>query len=138
MKVSRNKIIIWAVAALVVAVVLIEPSTQRGKYSYEIQTISNVCSFDVFPQQNISVSGSSVTIVAPIQTPTPCYDVRGTVNFVGSDIFVNLGIEKKGQTCVECIGTVVAKVTISNLEAGTYNVKVNTPDKSLASEVEIL
>lgn len=137
MKVSYRKLAIWAAIAIVAAVILLQPVTQRGKYVYQIETISNTCTFDVYPQQNATVSGSTLTLVVPIQTPTPCYDVNGTVNFSGSDIFVNLQTEKRGQVCVDCIGEVVGKVTISNLDRGDYSVHVTAPDKSVTQQVKI-
>lgn len=138
MKVSYRKIVLWALAAIVILFVLVQPSFQRGKYVYDIQTISNVCSFDEFPQQNVATSGGDTIIITmPIQTPTPCYTVKGTVNLFGSDMSVNLQTEKNSDTCAQCVGTVVAKVTISNLDKGTYSVQINTPDKQLIVPVKV-
>jgi hypothetical protein len=73
----------------------------------------------------------------PIQTPTPCYEVEGTVSSFGSDIVVDLRTVQKGEVCVECIGVVVAKVTISNLDKGLYTLQVNAPDKAIIETVKI-
>lgn len=137
MKVSFRKAVLWAVVVVVLVVVFIQPSTQRGKYVYDIQTISSKCSFDENPEQDIRAIGKSIVITMPIQTPTPCYEVKGSVDFFGSDIVVNLKTEKKGEVCVECIGVVAAKVTISNLDKGTYNLQVNSPDKSIITTIKI-
>lgn len=131
MKVSFKKTVIWVIAVAVVALVLIQPATQRGKYVYQIDTTSNKCTFDENPEQSIEAGRSSMTITVPIQTPTPCYEVQGDVSFYGSDIVVNLKTVKKGETCAECIGVVAAKVTISNLDRGTYSVQINAPDRAL-------
>ncbi len=137
MKVSFRKAIIWVVALVIVAIVLVQPSTQRAKYVYDIDTVSNVCNFDEFQKQDIRAVRNSIVIVMPIQTPTPCYEVEGTVSSFGSDIVVNLQTKKKGEVCVECIGVVVAKVTISNLDKGTYGLQVNAPDKAIITTIKI-
>lgn len=137
MKVSFKKAVLWLVVAAVLAVVFIQPSTQTGKYVYNIETISNKCSFDENPQQSIRAIGDSIEIVMPIQTPTPCYEVKGNVGFFENDIVVNLETQKVGEVCVQCVGVVVAKVTIANLDPGSYSLQINTPDKSLVTTVRI-
>lgn len=134
MKVSLRKASLWIGAAVVIAVfALMQPTTQSARFSYEVETISNTCTFDEFPGQDISVSGNSIIITLPIQTPTPCYEVKGTVTQSGGRLDVNLETEQVGEFCVECVGTVVGKVMISNLAKGTYDIQINSPDKSLAT-----
>jgi len=131
MKFSFKKVVIWLLAMVVVAVVIVQPGTQSSKYVFQVETISNTCTFDEYQQQDVRTVGDSILIVMPIQTATPCYDAEGTVSFYGNDVTVNLDAVKKGEVCVECVGIVVARVTISNLDSGLYNVQINTPDKSL-------
>ena len=140
MKVSFKKVVIWVVVVVVAAVVLIQPGSQRGKYIYQVETINGICNFDYLPQdqqQDVRVVRNSIVVTMPIQTPTPCYDVEGTVNSVGSDIVVNLQTKQRGETCAECLGIVVARVTISNLEKDTYSVQINTPDKSIITTAKV-
>ena len=137
MRVSFTKAILWVVALVIVAIVLVQPGAQRAKYVYDVQTLSNTCNFDEYDQQDIRAVRDSIVIVMPIQTPTPCYDVEGTVSSFVSDIVVDLQTKKKGEVCVECIGVVVAKVTISNLDKGTYGLQVNAPDKAIITTIKI-
>jgi type 1 fimbria pilin len=127
--------VVVVVAALLIA--SYSASGRNGKLTYQIETIANKCTFDVSPEQEISAAGKTIIVVMPIQTPTPCYEIEGTVSSTGNDIRVDLRTVKKGDVCVECVGVVTARVTISNLADGTYNVQVNTPDKSIISTVNV-
>ncbi len=137
MKISLRKSVLWIAVLVVLAVIFIQPATQRSKYIYDIQTISNKCTFDEYPQQDVRAVGNSIVVTMPIQTPTPCYEVKGDVGFFGSDIVVNLRTEKVGEVCVQCVGIVVAKVSISNLDKGLYGLQVNAPDKAIITTVKI-
>lgn len=138
MKISVKKSLIWVAVAIIAVVIVMQPGNKTEKFVYDIETISQTCNFDVFEGQDVRSVEDSIIITMPIQTPTPCYDVTGTVNFFGSDIVVNLDTKAKDGFCAECIGTVVAKVTLSNLDKGTYDVQLNTPDKHLVfKEVKV-
>ena len=137
MKFSFKKIVIWLLLIVAVAVVLVQPGTQRGKYIFQVETVSNTCTFDEYKQESVESTRDSIVIIEPIQTATPCYDIEGSVNFFGSDIAVNLQAKKKGDTCAECIGIVVAKVTISNLDKGTYDLQISAPDRSILKTVRV-
>lgn len=138
MKVSWAKAGIWIfVAAIIIVFVAIRPATQI-QYAYEIETVSNLCSFDEIPEQDIRAVGNSIVITLPIQTPTPCYEVEGTVTPAGKNsIVVNLETRQVGEVCVQCVGVVTAKVTISDLEKGIYGLQVNSPDKALITKIMI-
>jgi hypothetical protein len=139
MKVSFRKAVIW-VAVVVVVLVLISSLQNLSKgerFTYQIETIANKCTFDVSPVQEINVIENSIVITMPIQTPTPCYDVKGTVSSQGNDIVIDLKTKRVGDICVECVGVVTARVTISNLSDGTYNLQVKTPDKSIIKTVNV-
>jgi hypothetical protein len=137
MKLSPSKLVIWLIAAVVLAVIFIQPGSETGKYVVQVETISNKCTFDENPQQDIRAVGDSIVIIMPIQTPTPCYEVEGVVNFFRNDITVNLQTKKMEGMCAECIGVTVARVTISNLDRGDYTLQINTPDKSIRTNVRV-
>ncbi len=138
MKISVKKSLIWVAVAAIAIVVVMQPGSRTEKFVYDIDTISQTCNFDVFEGQDVKSVEDSIIITMPIQTPTPCYDVTGTVNFFGRDVVVNLETRAKDGFCAECIGTVVARVTLSNLDSGKYDIQVNAPDKHLVfKEVEV-
>lgn len=137
MKLSPAKLVIWLMAAVVLAVIFIQPGSETGKYVVQVETISNKCTFDENPQQDIRAVGDSIVITMPIQTPTPCYEVDGSVSFFRSDITVNLQTRKMDGMCVECVGVTVARVTISNLDSGDYTLQINAPDKSIRTGVKV-
>ncbi|MBI4894793.1 MAG: hypothetical protein HY833_03600 [Candidatus Aenigmarchaeota archaeon] len=138
MKLSPAKMLIWVMAVVVLAVVFIQPGSETGKYVYQVETIDNKCTFDEYQQQDIRAVGDSILIVMPIQTPTPCYEVQGSVDFFRSDITVNLQTKKRAEACTaECVGVTVARVVISNLDSGTYGLQINAPDKSVRTSVKV-
>jgi hypothetical protein len=138
MKLSPAKMLIWVMAVVVLAVVFIQPGSETGKYVYQVETVDNKCNFDEYAQQDIRAVGDSILITMPIQTPTPCYDVQGSVSFFRSDITVNLQTKKKEGVCTaECVGITVARVVISNLDPGTYSLQINAPDKSVRTNVKV-
>lgn len=139
MRVSLTKAVIW-VAAVVVVLVLVSSLQNLGRaerFTYQVETVANKCTFDVSPEQSIEAVGNSIVIVMPIQTATPCYEVEGTVSSQGSDIVVDLTTKKVGDVCAECLGIVTARVTISNLADGTYGLQVKTPDKAIITNVRV-
>ena len=136
MKISYRKIIFWVLVIVVIAVVLVRPGTHI-QYDYRVETISNKCTFDESPEQDNRAVSNSIVIIMPIQTPTPCYEVEGKVSSVGTDLIVDLDVKEKGEVCVECVGITVARVTISNLDKGTYGLQVNTPDKAIITTIMI-
>lgn len=137
MKFSFRKTVLWILAAVVIITIFVQPTFYSGKYNVQVETISNKCSFDENPEQEIRTTGSSIVIIMPIQTATPCYEVEGTMSSYRNDLTVDLKTVRKGEICVECLGTVVARVTISNLNSGEYSLHVNAPDKSITQTVNV-
>lgn len=138
MKISVKKSLIWVAVAAVAILVVMQPGNRTEKFVYDIDTVSQTCNFDVFEGQDVRSVENSIIITMPIQTPTPCYDVTGTVNFFNRNIVVDLDTKARDGFCAECIGTVVARVTLSNLDKGSYDVQVNAPDKHLVfKEVKV-
>lgn len=137
MKISYKKIVLWVAVIAVGVFVLMQPTFLIPEYSYEIKTVKNVCVFDEFPEQSVVVSGRDVVLTVPIATPTPCYEVFGSVASSGKEISVNLDTRKASEVCVECIGTVVAEVVISDIEPGKHTIQITTPDKVLIKEVTV-
>jgi len=137
MRLSPAKLVIWLMAAVVLAVVFVQPGSETGKYITQIETISNKCTFEESPQQDIRVIGDTIVITMPIQTPTRCYEVSGSVSFFRNDITVNLQTRKMDGTCEECVGVTVARVTVSNLDPGDYTLQINAPDKSIRTGVKV-
>lgn len=132
MKFSPRKLVIWVAAAIILAVFFVQPGTQQSKYITQIETVSKVCTFDEYPQQDVRSVGNSIVVTMPVQTPTSCYDVTGTTNFYGNDITVNLKAALTNGTCSsQCVGVIVSRITLSNLDRGDYSVHVNAPDRSL-------
>lgn len=104
--------------------------------NFTIETISSTCLSEQH-DLDMRAEGNSIVITAPIQTPNPCYSVVGDVKINGRDIYVDLSAVSKQDTCIQCIGEVTGKVVIQNLTKGTYNIKINTPDKSKTTVIMI-
>ena len=104
--------------------------------TFTIETVSSTC---MTGEQDLDIRAveNSIVIIAPIQTPNPCYSVTGDVKFSGGDIEVELSTVSKQEICVQCIGEVIGKVVIQNLPKGIYGVKLRTPDKALITTITI-
>ena len=134
MKISWRKASLWIVAGAIAIFAILQPVTHQGQIEYKVETISNTCNFDVFPDQEVRTENGDIVIVMPIQAPNPCHDVTGVATVTGNEIEVNMELVQVGEFCAQCIGTVVGQVTISDLNSGEYKIKINTPDKSLIVE----
>ena len=125
--------------AIAVAILLVIVSlTQSSKHNpaFTIETISSTCMTEM-NDFDIRAEGNSITVIAPIQTPNPCYSVIGDVKFSGRDIDVDLFAVSKQNICIQCTGEVTGKVVIQNLTKGTYDVKVIIPDKTTTKTIII-
>lgn len=123
-----------AVIALIVAIETL--TVQKSIPPFTIETISSTCMTGEH-DLDIRAEGSSIVIIAPIQTANPCYSVVGDVRFSGRDIEVDLSAVSKQGICIQCIGEVTGKVVIQNLTKGSYGVKVKTLDKAMITTVMI-
>jgi len=125
----RNIYIVLPLVAVIALIVVIAILTvQKSIPSFTIETISSTCMTGEH-DLDIRAEGNSIVIIAPIQTPNPCYSVVGDVKFSGRNIEVDLSAVSKQGVCIQCIGEVTGKVVIQNLTKGTYSVKIKTPEK---------
>lgn len=133
----RNIYIVLTLVVVIAVIVVVEILTvQKSIPPFAIETISSTCMSEEH-DLDIRAEGNSIVIIAPMQTPNPCYSVAGDVKFSGRDIEVDLSASSKQGICIQCIGEVTGKVGIQNLTKGTYGVKVETPDKATITTVMI-
>lgn len=125
-----------SLAIVVAIVVVVEILTTRPTPNFTIETLSASCMTEE-RDLDIKAERNSIVIIAPVQTPNPCYSVVGGVKFSGRDIEVDLSTVSKQDICIQCIGEVTGKVVIQNLTKGTYGIKVNTPDRAAITTIMI-
>ncbi len=104
---------------------------------WNVETISAECGSVEDVDLDIRAVGNSIVVTAPMQTSNPCYDAAADVSIDGGDILVEIRAESRGGVCIECIGRVVGRVTISNLAPGNYGLDVRTPDKAALTTIMI-
>jgi hypothetical protein len=104
---------------------------------WDVETLSSECGTVVDGELDIRGVGNSIVITAPMQTSTPCYDAAADVAINGNDILVEINAESRGEVCIECVGKIVGRVTISNLAPGSYGLDVRTPDKAVLTTIMI-
>ena len=122
---------------LIITIVILQKSTlPELKSDFTIETISSTCMTEEH-DLDIRALGNSIVIIAPIQTPNPCYSIVGDVKFSGRDIEVDLSAVSKQGICIQCIGDVTGKVVIQNLTKGTYGVEVKTPNKAAITTIMV-
>lgn len=126
---------IFTVVLLVVSAGCLQGSVVEPAWT--VETISAGCGTVEDGELDIRAVGSSIVITAPMQTSNPCYDAAADVSFDGSNILVEIRAESRGGVCIECVGKVVGRVTISNLAPGVYGVDVRTPDKAALTTIMI-
>ncbi len=102
-----------------------------------METLSAECGTVVDGELDIRAVGNSIVITIPMQTSVPCYDAVADVSIDGNAILVEINAESRGEVCIECVGRVVGRVTISNLAPGTYGLDVRTPDKAALTTIMI-
>ncbi len=130
------KVLVPLVIVITLVVAIETLTVQKSIPSFTIETISSTCMTGE-RDLDIRAEGNSIVIIAPIQTPNPCYSAVGDVKFSGRDIEVDLSAFSKQGTCIQCIGEVIGKVVVQNLTKGSYGIKVATPDKASITTVVI-
>lgn len=118
--------IVVIVILAIVSVIAIQPETPSEGERIKIETISAGC-FVGDTNPDIRAVGKSIVITQPIKTSNPCYEATGTVDINGNEIEVNLDAAETRKICIQCLGEIVARVTIRDLESGIYGLKVNAP-----------
>ena len=131
-----HKVVIPLVVVIALIVVIETLTVQKSIPPFTIETISSTCMSEEH-DLDIRAEGSSIVIIAPIQTPNPCYSVVGDVKISGQDIEVDLSAVSKQNVCIQCIGEVTGKVVIQNLTKGAYRVEVKFPNKDAITTIMI-
>ncbi len=127
---------------LLVAVVLLPMrllgcgQESTGQPPLTIETLSTKCRSEQTPS-DIRAVGNTIIIIEAIETPNPCYEVKGEVTIEGTEIVVKLKPENTGDLCIQCIGEVVGRVTIPNLPMGIYSVKLETPQRAAITTIKV-
>jgi|GEM_PF-3578403 len=129
-------ILILAIAALAVVG---NRTFQPAEVSVPItaETISSACISGERGEIGITAAGSSIVITVPIETPTPCYEVRAEATMKEGTIAVSVSTDPKGGFCAQCLGIVVGRITIPNLSPGTYGLTVATPSSAAITTIMI-
>ncbi len=130
------KVLVPIVVVIVLVVAIEILTVQKSIPPFTIETISSTCMSEEH-DLDVRAEGDSIVIIAPMQTPNPCYSVAGDVKFSGRDIEVDLSAVSKQTVCIQCVGEVTGKVVIQNLTKGTYSVKVKTPEKVAITSILI-
>jgi hypothetical protein len=103
---------------------------------YTVETVSASCRSNK-PSPGIHAEGRDIVVMETLEAPNPCYEVTGSVNQVGNMLLVDMDLKKTTGTCVRCPGEVVGKITIKNLPAGTYTVRLRSPRRMFDTTVTI-
>ncbi len=103
---------------------------------YTVETLTAACqSRPVLPE--IRVAGNSVILTEAIQTPNPCYTIRGHVEMTDHHLDVELYPVRREEVCVQCIGELVGRITITDLPAGDYSVTLRTRQRETNTTITI-
>lgn len=108
----------------------------QGHHRTTTETLSAKCKVAETPSV-IQAVDNTIIITAGVVTPTPCYEIKGSVKIEGTEIVVRLEPESRGEVCVQCIGEIVGKVTIPDLPRGIYSVTLQTPESASITTIRI-
>lgn len=89
-------------------------------------------------QGDIRTDGNTIIVTEAVTTPNPCYKIRGKVKIEGTDIVVRLEPENEGELCIQCVGEIIGKVSVSGLQSGMYSVRVELPERVVTTSIKIL
>jgi hypothetical protein len=92
---------------------------------YLVETVSATCQSRL-SEPSIDVRDDTLIVTESLQTPNPCYGVEGTAVLVDHQITVEFFPDDRGGACIECLGTIVGRITITDLPPGDYTVMVHT------------
>ncbi|GBE54134.1 hypothetical protein BMS3Bbin15_00285 [archaeon BMS3Bbin15] len=95
------------------------------------------CATGKFNAPEISTGKDSITAIVEIQTPTPCYNITGTVKIYKGKININLVPVRQNKICIQCVGKVITEVTVKNLRSGSYDVAIAVPKESWVFNVNV-
>lgn len=118
---------IVAIAAAALAALGTEPPSPPVILQASFESLQAACLSGERGAIEVRAAGSSIIITAPIQTPTPCYDVSGEAAMEGRSIRVVFRTAAKPGICVQCLGLVTGRATLSGIAPGSYEVEVTTP-----------
>ena len=108
----------------------------QGHHRTTTETLSAKCKVAGTPS-DIQAVDNTIIITAGVVTPTPCYEIKGSVKIEGTEIVVRLEPESRGEVCVQCIGEIVGRVTIPDLPRGIYSVTLQTPESASITTIRI-
>ena len=147
MFISKRKIPYIAAVAVVAIIIIMGiglTGFQMGEDNGEIEpifleavveTLDARCISGDLKDMEVRRVSTTIEIEVPIETPTPCYSASGTAILRGDDIEVNIETDSRPGFCVQCVGSITAKVTLRNIPAGQYNLIVNTPSGTSTARV---
>jgi len=99
------------------------------------ETFDSKCQSGDLGDMEVRRVSTTVTVEVPIQTPTPCYNARGTAVLRGDEITIDIETDSRTGICIQCVGSITARVTIRNLPTGQYDIVVNTPDGTSTTRI---
>jgi hypothetical protein len=88
----------------------------------------------------VRAKGKGIVITEPVSLPTPCHQVDGAVQLQAFQIDVRLKPKPNptpGMMCAQVVVQRLVRITIPDLPAGAYSVRVQTPDRIATSTVTI-
>lgn len=88
----------------------------------------------------VRAEGKGIVIAEPVSLPTPCHQVDATVQLQAFQIDVRLKPKPNptpGMMCAQVIVQRLVQITIPDLPAGAYSVRVQTPGRVTTSTVTV-
>ena len=71
-----------------------------------------------------SINGNTITVLGAIATPDPCYNFTATETTTGNVVEATVKADSKGGVCAAALNRQNYTLTISNVPAGTWVVRV--------------
>ena len=101
------------------------------------ETLSAACLSGERGEMDIRAVGNSIIVIAPIETPNPCYSVSAEATIENGNIKVEMTTRASAEICIQCIGAVTGKVMVPNLAPGLYGLDVRTPSSAATTTITV-
>ena len=144
-KINISHIRIGTIITIIVTIALaafgtkLLPQNQAESRNMElgVEILSSSCLSGQSLDMDIMDIENSIVITAPIETPTPCYDINSNATLAGNNIDIKFYTFPKPGICIQCVGIVVTKATVRDLDPGIYSLKVTTPNRATITEITV-
>ncbi|MDQ3555338.1 MAG: hypothetical protein M3409_00975 [Gemmatimonadota bacterium] len=76
------------------------------------------------PELTVTGSEGRIVVEAGLSTPDPCREISGALRRSGSELTLEVTIQRSGEICIAAIGAFEYTATIRDLAPGEYRLRV--------------